>query len=731
VARILVQLKLRLLLNALRSNTAAKTSFIFSSVFALIFAVATFAGLAALRHNGAAVDLTAVVYTTFAFGWLTLPLLVFGLDSTLDPATLALYPLRTRPLMTGLLAASATGAWPLANLIGALGITVGIAHGALAVVIAVVAAVLQLLFCITLARWVTTALAGLLRSRRGRDLAALAIIPIFALYEIFAQVVPRAVGKHQLTAASFAGVDAWLRWLPPGLAAHAVQDASTGHAGLAVARLALLLGVIVLLVVLWARSLNRALVTADTSTQSSAVRSAALPFGTGLLRRRQSLTSTIAARVLVYQRRDPASMIYWGLTFVVMAAVSISSLRGHRADPLAGVLLSAGIGAALIGAMHSNVIALTGPPFYLDVLAVPGRKAMRAWFAGHDVVYAALGVPLILVVPMAIAVITGHPSNGFLAWALGLAAIGAALGVSNFCSAAFAWPAVKRPGTPTPRPADGFGGQNAASRIGTLFGTGILVTPAIVAIIATGSVSDAIRMPVLIAGGATYGALLAWAGATIAGILAQAQLPELFHLASRTELLPASTRATTSRPRAVLPADNQEVLSVRKEGAVTFDEFVRAEMGGLSRFAGALTGDRYLAEDVLSDALVKVARRWRRIGSLDDPAAYVRRVLVTTYLDDRRKVQRRRTEPSGDIEMLDRPAADVAEAVVDRMEVARLLAALPPQQKAAVVLRYLLDESDEQIADTLGCSTGTVRSHLSRARTTLRLVAADGEGVTA
>ena len=126
---------------------------------------------------------------------------------------------------------------------------------------------------------------------------------------------------------------------------------------------------------------------------------------------------------------------------------------------------------------------------------------------------------------------------------------------------------------------------------------------------------------------------------------------------------------------------------------MTFDEFVRAEMGGLSRFAGALTGDRYLAEDMLSDALVKVARRWRRIGSVDDPAAYVRRVLVTTYLDDRRKAQRRRLDPSGDIEVLDRPAPDVA--------------------------------------DALGCTTATVRSHLSPARATLRLVAADGEGVTA
>ena len=164
---------------------------------------------------------------------------------------------------------------------------------------------------------------------------------------------------------------------------------------------------------------------------------------------------------------------------------------------------------------------------------------------------------------------------------------------------------------------------------------------------------------------------------------------------------------------------------------MSFEEFVRAEMGALARFAGALTGDRYLAEDMLSDALVKVARRWRRISSLDDPAAYVRRVIVTTYLDDRRKAQRRQTTPSGDIEVLDRPAPDVAQAVVDRVEVARLLSGLPAQQKAAVVLRYLMDETDEQIAEALGCSTGTVRSHLSRARSALRLAAADGEGVTA
>jgi RNA polymerase sigma factor (sigma-70 family) len=156
---------------------------------------------------------------------------------------------------------------------------------------------------------------------------------------------------------------------------------------------------------------------------------------------------------------------------------------------------------------------------------------------------------------------------------------------------------------------------------------------------------------------------------------------------------------------------------------VTFDEFVTAELDGLIGFSAALAGDRYLAEDILSDALVKVAVHWRRISLADDPIAYVRRVVVTTYLADRRKAQRRRTEPTGDLSVLDHAAADQTDAVLARQEVVGLLARLPPQQKAVIVMRYLLDEPDDQIADALGCTPGTVRSHLSLARAALRLAA--------
>jgi len=161
---------------------------------------------------------------------------------------------------------------------------------------------------------------------------------------------------------------------------------------------------------------------------------------------------------------------------------------------------------------------------------------------------------------------------------------------------------------------------------------------------------------------------------------------------------------------------------------VTFDEFVNAELDGLISFSAALAGDRHLAEDVLSDALVKVALQWRRISAADNPAAYVRRVVVTTYLADRRKTRRRRTEPTSDVSVLDQPAADHTDAVLARQEVAGLLARLPPQQKAVIVLRYLLDEPDDEIARALGCTPGTVRSHLSLARAALRLAVTGSAG---
>ena len=361
MARLLVQLKLRLVLNALRASSGARIAFTLSTVFAALVAGGVFYLLAILGGGIAAADLTTVIFCAFALAWLILPLVVFGLDGTLDPATLALYPLRTRPLAVGLLAASATGAWPAATLIGLLGVTIGLARGALGVLIALLAVLLQVLFCITLARFVTTGLAGMLRSRRGKDFAVLLVIPIFAVYEGFIQIVPKLASEGALTAASFGGVDRWLRWTPPGLAVHAIWDASNGHPGTALLRLALLAGIIVVLGLLWIRSLSRALVTTDTSTQS-AVRGSALPFA------RYGLRGTVAARFWLYQRREPFALMYWGITAVIMVVVGIRAVL--TPDWFGGLLASGVAGGAFVGAFHSNAIGMSGPGFGLEAMAL-------------------------------------------------------------------------------------------------------------------------------------------------------------------------------------------------------------------------------------------------------------------------------------------------------------------------------------------------------------------------
>jgi len=528
VARLLVQLKLTLLRNALRSSTQAKAGFIISVIFAALVAAGTFAGLAALRGQSASVDLTTVVFTVFAFGWLILPLLVFGLDGTLDPATLALYPLRTRPLAVGLLAASATGAWPLANLIGLLGVTVGLARGGLGLVVALLAVVLEVLFSITLARFVTASLAGLLRSRRGKDLAAFLILPIFALYEVFTSVVPKLTAEGKLTPARFAGVDVWMRWIPPGLAAHAIQDASTGHPGTALLRLALLAAVTAGLGWLWIRSLGRGLVTVDTSTQSSAVRGAALPFG------RYGLGGTVAARLWIYQRRDPSSLIYWGITAVVMVAASVSSVTTPQY--LFAVLGSGALGAGLMAALHANSIGLAGPGFGVEAMALAGRRALRAYFSGQDIALGLIAVPLLAVISFGLAAVAKHPADGFLGLAVDLAGIGAGLALSNILTVTMPYPMEKRAGSPTPRAASGYTGYGAGSTFGCLLGTVAAVVPVVLAAEFTGSDPATVRMPVLVLGAAGYGLALTWIGVRIAARAAEQKLPELYQVAVRSRL---------------------------------------------------------------------------------------------------------------------------------------------------------------------------------------------------
>ncbi|MDL4775660.1 MULTISPECIES: SigE family RNA polymerase sigma factor [Thermomonosporaceae] len=152
---------------------------------------------------------------------------------------------------------------------------------------------------------------------------------------------------------------------------------------------------------------------------------------------------------------------------------------------------------------------------------------------------------------------------------------------------------------------------------------------------------------------------------------------------------------------------------------ITFDEFVTATAGRLLRTAVFLVYDRHLAEDLLQTAYERVARRWKRIAA-GNPEAYARRVLVNLAIDENKRRARRRDFPAGSVADVERLAGAPPVAGAAGGDLDEVLRGLPPKQRAVVVLRYWCDLGEHEIAETLGISRGTVKSHTARAMTALR-----------
>lgn len=147
-----------------------------------------------------------------------------------------------------------------------------------------------------------------------------------------------------------------------------------------------------------------------------------------------------------------------------------------------------------------------------------------------------------------------------------------------------------------------------------------------------------------------------------------------------------------------------------------FESFVATHQVRLRRYALALTGNRHDADDLLQTTLVKLYLAWDRIGDRDHLAAYARTTMARSYVSAWRRWGRR-VSPTDNPPDLPVPGPDTA---ADRDLIWRGLEKLGRRQRAVVVLRYFEDLDLAAIADTLGISTGTVKSQLSRALSNLR-----------
>jgi RNA polymerase sigma-70 factor (sigma-E family) len=153
---------------------------------------------------------------------------------------------------------------------------------------------------------------------------------------------------------------------------------------------------------------------------------------------------------------------------------------------------------------------------------------------------------------------------------------------------------------------------------------------------------------------------------------------------------------------------------------MTFEEFAATRMPGLLKFAAVLAGDRATAEDLAQEVLIRAYSRWDRIGCLDRPEFYVRKMILNEFLTWRQRSFRQPLASGTAIEPKN-SAPDHASCYSERDALLGELGKLPRQQRAVLVLRYYEDLGDAEIAGLLGCRPGTVRSHASRALAALRI----------
>ncbi|MEV4481893.1 SigE family RNA polymerase sigma factor [Micromonospora coxensis] len=152
-------------------------------------------------------------------------------------------------------------------------------------------------------------------------------------------------------------------------------------------------------------------------------------------------------------------------------------------------------------------------------------------------------------------------------------------------------------------------------------------------------------------------------------------------------------------------------------------DYVTARIPALRRLAYLLAGDEHRADDLVQQTITTLYVKWRHARTADRLDAYVRTMLVRTYINERRlawaRVRLFRDTPE--------PPPFEDGGVEDRQVVRAALSRVPRRQQAVLVLRFYYDLPVDEVAGMLGCSSGTVKSQTSRGLATLRRLLGERE----
>ena len=398
---VFVRLKLRMTAGGFRGRPGRVVMVVFGGVFGVWFAFVAFLAFAVpgILHDARVASMVLPLGGGLAvLGWLLLPLVLFGVDESLDPARFALLPLSRGTLIRGLLAAALAGVPALGTLAATSGMVFTAARlgGAAAGLAELAGVVLGLLLCVAASRAVTSAFAGGLRSRRGRDAATVLLAAVAAL-----------IGPIQILALSGAQRADWrqvaavarvVEWTPFGAPYAMGTDIVAGRAWGVPIKLGIVVAALGGLLWWWSRTLERAMVGASTGRVSRVrtgepVAQLVLPF---LPRSRFGALTSREARYWWRETRRRASLITFSVVGIfVPIMLSATGRGGTVALPFVGALAAVGL---------ANQFGFDGTAYAANVVSgVPGRAEIHSRVAGYSI-YA---VPVLILAGVALGLVAG------------------------------------------------------------------------------------------------------------------------------------------------------------------------------------------------------------------------------------------------------------------------------------------------------------------------------------
>ncbi len=497
----LARLKLTLLRNGLRRSPWQVVGLVLGALYGLLALAVVVASMAVLSvqepDNRALV--VVLLGSVLVLGWWVVPLLAFGLDSTLDPARFVTFAIPRRSLLTGLAVSGLIGVPGVVSAGAALAMAGVWWRTPAALAAAVVCSVLGLATCVIGARATTSAASSLLSGRRFREvMAALAVLPILFVGPVLSGLSSSVtVGRDLLD--RVAGV---LSWTPLGAVWSVPGHVADGAWGLAAVRFAIAAATVVVLTLVWRAALGHALV--NPPHQKASTRGHGLGW---FARLPATPLGAVTARCLTYWGRDPR----YALAVVIVPVLAIVF---YVLDPHGGVLLLIGpIAAYLMGWGISADVAYDGTAFWTHV-ATPLRGSVDR--LGRVLAAGAIAVPAVLVLSVGSALVAGRPHAVPALLGLSFGVLLTSLGAASVLSALVVYP-VQLPGENPFQTKQGASAASLVSQLGGWLAVVALCLPEIVlAVVAVRGGSVALGW-VTLAVGLLLGSVLLVIGVRLGG----------------------------------------------------------------------------------------------------------------------------------------------------------------------------------------------------------------------